>query len=314
MPHVWPTPVYAAFERPWIHAWQKRLVQSGEPADVNAATRLARLLPEMGVAVPPPAPCNRTGTRSHDWLLCATPLPPSPCLVFSIGIGGEWAFEEAAAARGCTVHAFDPTAALLPLHRRQWHALEKRAPGLVHFHYIGLGAASALNYSGTYANTRGKSKKALSEVAHLPQLLELYAPGRHVDILKIDCEGCEWDEIAHMATSAPHALCAVSQLYMEWHLARNMGFYAGTDTDADTDTLALRRLRTMQDHILGTHGFRPFQLVAVPGGFSDQGKVVGSLARHGIDPVACCYNVQLLRPRRVDACTSQSFSRSDGQR
>ena len=132
---VWPAPRYASLERPWIDKWHAALVARGAVADVTAETRLTRLLPPMGNAAPQPAPCNRTGVRSHDWLLCGLPAPP--CLVLSIGIGGEWDFEEAAAARGCEVHAFDPTVALHALHRRQWSHVEKRHPGRVHFHYIG---------------------------------------------------------------------------------------------------------------------------------------------------------------------------------
>ena len=53
----------------------------------------------------------------HKWLACP-PLEAQDCLMISIGIGMEWDFELQLAARGCEVHAFDPTIGLHAAHRQ----------------------------------------------------------------------------------------------------------------------------------------------------------------------------------------------------
>ena len=82
---------------------------------------------------------------------------PDDCLVLSVGSASEWSFEEGihALKPHCEIHTFD--------HTIQPH----NVPSFVHFHAIGLDKSSLLD--------------------------SINATGRTVDILKIDCEGCEWD-------------------------------------------------------------------------------------------------------------------------
>lgn len=67
------------------------------------------------------------------------PLEPPGCLLVSIGIGMEWDFELQVAARGCEVHAFDPTVALNGAHAQAAATFKKTYPKL-HYHFRGLGA------------------------------------------------------------------------------------------------------------------------------------------------------------------------------
>jgi len=82
---------------------------------------------------------------------------PDDCLVLSVGSASEWSFEEGihALKPHCEIHTFD--------HTIQPH----NVPSFVHFHAIGLDNSSLLD--------------------------SINATGRTVDILKIDCERCEWD-------------------------------------------------------------------------------------------------------------------------
>ena len=83
---------------------------------------------------------------------------PDDCLVLSVGSASEWSFEEGihALKPHCEIHTFD--------HTIQPH----NVPSFVHFHPRGLDNSSKL-------------------------LESINATGRAVDILKIDCERCEWD-------------------------------------------------------------------------------------------------------------------------
>eukprot|EP00966_Prymnesium_polylepis_P219420 5076504-Prymnesium_polylepis.1 len=44
---------------------------------------------------------------------------------------------------------------------------------------------------------------------------------RRIRLLKIDCEGCEWDSLFDEATSGPSMLRDVDELYLELHLDRS---------------------------------------------------------------------------------------------
>lgn len=126
-------------------------------------------------------PSNCSVVSRSEWLLCGQLT--APCLVFSIGIGMDWRFDDVAARKyGCEVHSFDPTRDLLSQHNK--HAAKLSHSGLkIHFHPVGLGAST--NYSGQYGHT------GLVKVNHLDTLISQYADtSQQIDVLKIDCEVC----------------------------------------------------------------------------------------------------------------------------
>lgn len=73
--------------------------------------------------------------RGNHWHTCV--LPRRECLAVSIGIGGDWKFEDGLVSRGCEVHAFDPTAELRAKHEK--HAGAPSTLGRMKFHFLGLG-------------------------------------------------------------------------------------------------------------------------------------------------------------------------------
>ena len=92
------------------------------------------------------------------------PEPEQPgCLVYSVGSEKDTGFERAMVAEhGCEVHTFD-------------HSVEPRwvPPPYLSYHRVGLGAGERM--------------------ASLPQMVEkLGHTERVIDVLKIDCEGCEY--------------------------------------------------------------------------------------------------------------------------
>ena len=265
------------------------------------------------MALPPAAHsgCQKIGrpyTRKAwaPWSICSNLT--SPCLVFSIGIGREWWFDEFMADRGCEVHSFDPTIDLHDEHARVAHQLRNRGGG-IHFHYVGLGAPSATNYSGMYTQ---RKQSSLSEVAHLDVLLSRFAPGRRINVLKIDCEGCEWKEFAYLASRQPRLLERVDELQLELHLTPSLHGLSGA--------AAARLVPRFFQHVMLEHGFRlhyalmphfkpesepvlpgegvvPKELTAVAGTVA----TIGTSERPTLNRDACCYGVVL---RRVSAAAA----------
>ena len=151
-------------------------------------------------------------------------LNRSGCLVYSFGIGGDARWERWIASElQCEVHAFDPTIRLRQLHRRRASTdgretlleLMPPSPGRVFFHYWGLGEQAA-------ANTRVYG--AINATRLLPLATILKRLGHtSIDVLKLDCEGCEWSVLAAEAESVPQAVRnGVRLLSLEMHLTDSM--------------------------------------------------------------------------------------------
>ena len=93
------------------------------------------------------------------------------CIVYSIGCSNQFEFEESILENGpkhCQVHTFDPFSK---------HDKQPNNPRL-HFHSIGIGIQDNVNDKNEHFQTLPNIMKSLN---HL-----------HIDILKIDVEGAEW--------------------------------------------------------------------------------------------------------------------------
>ena len=232
----------------------------------------------------------------HKWLACP-PLEAQDCLMVSIGIGMEWDFELQLAARGCEVHAFDPTIGLHAAHRKTADGLRRTFPRL-HFHFLGLGdsrvgSRAAAAYSRAAASNDGgvatdETGSSLGPVQQLDELLRgVGALGRSINVLKIDCEGCEWHAFRYLSQHRPHVLCRVTQLNLELHL-----FQSELRNGSD--------LPTLLEHAWVDHGFRVFRAVVNSGWFvpfnrSKKERLPPELGRWGFDGANCCYHLQMLR-------------------
>ena len=156
-------------------------------------------------------------TLSHESRqLCVDMLPKSTaqhrkCLVYSFGIHTSWAFESALSKdHGCEVHAFDPTA-----------NLPSTLPGShgVRFHKFGL--LSKTEQDGT--NSEQYSAIDPSLLLTLEQLqFKLGHHGRAIDVLLLDCEGCEWGTTEQLACAVSPTV-TVHQLLVEFHFSVQLG-------------------------------------------------------------------------------------------
>ena len=122
------------------------------------------------------------------------------CLVYSVGSNNNIAFEKAVYTimKGCEIHTFDPT-------------LNKPFVGdeYATFHPWGLGE------DGVVAKQRGKSWEGKSFET---VFRELGHENRTIDVLKIDCEGCEYDVMPPLMELISSGRVKVNQILIELHL------------------------------------------------------------------------------------------------
>jgi len=242
-----------------------------------------------------PSPCRSkmdamtaTKRRCHDDALpLCEPLlfgkerdPSGGCLVYSFGIGGEWSFEEYAAQR-CEVHAFDPTTRL----RRQHMAHVARHGKNIVFHYQGLGLANG----GSAASLKSNVYGALGgKIMPLDALMETNGhTGRNIDLLKIDCEGCEWEAFLDISERTPHLLKNVNTIVLEIHVS--------TELQMGSDIALLRMAKFWRQYIVEA-GFRVWYIHRNTGSPSGRDNNVHPLlVALGLEERVCCFELGLHR-------------------
>jgi hypothetical protein len=146
------------------------------------------------------------------------------CLVYSFGIhtSVEWE-EKVARLFGCDVHAFDPT----------MDHPTNIASGVT-FHKLGLQAAGT-----DMSATHGTDYTAIDPTLLLPLdgiMDQLGHTGRKLDVLMLDCEGCEWGVLRSMMcgydghSKGPNRTnSVVDQIIVEMHFQKNLGILTEED-------------------------------------------------------------------------------------
>ncbi|CAH1796447.1 unnamed protein product [Owenia fusiformis] len=143
--------------------------------------------------------CDETkemGVYPGGWLTCQTGQYKfkKPCLVYSVGINNDWKFDDAVSNQGCFVHAYDPSM------KKESHM---RSPS-ISFHNKGLSGKNEKNWLGWEMKTMSTLLKENGDDKKI------------IDILKIDCEYCEWEALSTMLDDG--VLNNVKQLVFEWHI------------------------------------------------------------------------------------------------
>ena len=236
---------------------------------------------------PARAACNASAqagaTEAMDTTDGASASAERP-LVYSFGVAEVWTFEDWAGRRGFDVHAFDPT-------QRTRASHEAHDTPNVRFHYLGLGAEG-----GGPAAARAKLDfyGALGgEILALDGLMRrLGHEERSIRLLKIDCEGCEWEAFTDVAHRAPWVLKRVCTLVLEVHLTPRLLVNSTAD---------LRRVSDFWELLMVRLGFRFWYVHANPGAALHyltrlRGPAVHPLLRElGADGDTCCYEIGLHR-------------------
>lgn len=251
------------------------------------------------------------------------------CRAVSVGIGNLWTLEDALAKAGCTVYAYDPT---VDLHAR--HEAHARARHGIHFFFAGLGVSpeakttnNALkiiqkSHLSGYGTLNMSTFRPLDELVHRAQRGR---EGGELDLLKIDCEGCEWDTFEDLATRAPHALARVKQVIIELHLRNGFGdpaanvrnssadaedrcqagqtagllnpCFSGYAQDTGFGLRAPQQFDTLMSHLLVEHGFR----VAFARAHRGKGRSIRfnraapGMTEAGFPSFLCCVELTLIR-------------------
>jgi FkbM family methyltransferase len=160
-------------------------------------------------------PTFRAGARSGVWTVCDRHLGPDS-VVYSVGVGDNVAWDLAMIERfGVTVHAFDPTPASV-----RWVA-RQALPASFRFHPVGLAARDGVAYfraprrrdGFNFTPARAGDTDAIAAPVRRLSTLMAELGHRHVDVLKLDIEGGEYDVLADMLAKG----LDVRQVLVEFH-------------------------------------------------------------------------------------------------
>jgi hypothetical protein len=212
-----------------------------------------------------------------------TPTSPAQCLVYSFGIANEWDFEDNSAREmNCEVHAFDPAADNLQAH------LAHSEPN-VYFHHLGLSGdgdvkPAAMKSNQVYGEYSG-------ELMPLDDIMSsLGHTNRTIDVLKIDCEGCEWAALNDIATRSPFLLENVCNIYMEVHISTTLGMNSIDQ---------IRLMGKFYSEYIKKHGFRLWYRHTSAGHVHDR-DLHPLLREMGFSPNVCCYEIGLYQPKCLE--------------
>jgi len=234
------------------------------------------------------------GTRDADsWHVCYDGWKPwvSGCVGVSIGIGGEWGFEDGLAqATGCHVYAYDPTEELKESHHKHARLVSRDFGGRMHFEVVGLGGEAAqFNTASLRYGHFDQSKGNIRTLGSILTSATVGRPSPIVDVLKIDCEGCEWTAFREVEMRQPRLLSRVRIILLEVHSIKRYGM----DKVMQVDQLL--------SHLIRTHGFRVYRSGFNKGWPGARNQIKTPLVQAGFPPIPCCWLLHLMRPPQDDA-------------
>jgi len=180
----------------------------------DASSILVRCLLTSGCF--PGAQCDDSRNTSKNmasdigsaWHTCKSRLPRDNCLVYSFGIADDPGYDLAMGKLGCEVHSFDPTINYkeIPTDEdiSQTDKSLHRLGHNVSFHKWGL-RGDKVNESMTtnYVGSEAAGYRGIEgEMLDLSTIMDrLGHTGRKLDVLKVDCEGCEWEVLDSLSRS-----------------------------------------------------------------------------------------------------------------
>lgn len=156
--------------------------------------------------------------------MCGVEQLPDDCLVYNVGSNNNIYFERSLkeVAPWCDIHTFDPTL-----------QAEYKGYAFSSFHQLGI----AGNAIAEKAAARNASHRALT----LGEVREgLGHLGRRIDVLKIDCEGCEWSALLPVFSDMEAGKLYVGQLLVEVHLQNSLAYATLLDWFKRADAAGLR--------------------------------------------------------------------------
>ena len=135
------------------------------------------------------------------------------CIVYSVGINGDWSFDEAMAEYGCRVFSFDPS----------MNVTDHDHSRFVHFFNLGLSDRDHVIDADAGDGGDGKwTMKSLDSIYRMLATAATANKERHhgddavIDYLKMDIEWDEWAVLPQIIGSG--MLAKIRQLTVEFHL------------------------------------------------------------------------------------------------
>lgn len=205
--------------------------------------------------------------KTADWPLCGDGIKASQNVIYSFGIADNYDFEAQAGKLGFQVNVFDPT--------RSYPT--KLAENVTFFNW-GLRGTNLEEWSHpVYGDTIG-------ELLTFPEILERCKHNlRSNIILKIDCEGCEWESLS-LLSKYPDILAKIQQINIELHF---------TTTLRVNSTRILRHIQLFHE-IITEHGFLPWYIFPQGGSKSDRVHLK-EIRELGFPDNLCCFEIGFLR-------------------
>ena len=202
-----------------------------------------------------------------DWPVCGDNLDPSSVSIYSFGIADDYDFEASSGLGGFSVFAFDPT-------RNYPRSLAKN----VKFFSCGLRGERNEEWSHHhYGDTVGE----LLTLTQIFQATNLRVTKKI--ILKMDCEGCEWEALSFLA-GHPNILSRIIQINIEMHFTTALRV---------NNTAAISHMKIVYKLLLN-HGFVPWYIFPQGGSRSDRSHL-WKIIENGFPQNLCCFEIGFLR-------------------
>jgi FkbM family methyltransferase len=157
-----------------------------------------------------PSRCRNThvlkgeNEKEPDVHVCLDSIPPTGCVVYSIGIANNWIFDDFMASKGCSVFSFDPSMTGAKKHQR--HANHSFEP-------VGIGTFDGM-HTGESTLYGGNS---YYPVETLSRIMERHGH-THLTVVRMDVETAEWDVLEQWI--ARNWFEQIDQLLLEIHMMK----------------------------------------------------------------------------------------------
>ena len=221
---------------------------------------------------------NTTGlsTGEMPWGICQD-FVPSGCLVYSFGIRDIYRAELLYGKNGCEVHAFDCTV-------NYKSSLGKN----VAFHPWCLGMdSSELKLDGTIDGVQSME----AEFLDMPSIIRrLGHENRTLTILKMDCEGCEWNGLDTLIREMPTFFNKIDMLLMELHFVTNFIHPNSRERRHEIETIS-RVMGNFRDYRTFSYSVNS----DVSAGRLNNPTYFHELYDVGLFVGACCYEFSMVR-------------------